>query len=554
MYCPFFYRLTLIVIRSAIDLPLTRWDMQADESRIRWRELVADLAKITSKSQLARRLSVSPKEVARWIAGTSLPQGQNAEHILAEAKLNLVSWHKYAGIPSAYDLHRSYEANSIQGPSGLFSYEGGIPNIPCSFLGHELNSPIGVPASVLTIDSRWIIPLSRMGYDVLTYKTVRSSQVPVYAFPNCAYLPELTSPLSPINQERSSSTRGSFDRPAIPISEISLANSFGLPSPAPAEWQADVAKVIGGLKPRQVLIVSVVGATTGESDLVDDFVCCAHMASETRAHVIELNLSCPNAFVREERSIYRMPELAGKIVSKVRRDLPNAQILVKLGFLRPDELERLFSSTYKHVDGYTAINTFPMKVITTGQREQPIFPGIERTKSGVSGVAVREFAMQTVKGLHVLREKYGKRELAIVGVGGISQADHVIDLRAGGADVVQMCTSCIFDPTVGIEIRKRLAADGYGQPHSHSLGQRSSSVTFTDQASATAFDITVEIAAEENVPFDIAYQAVQRAWLIPYLQEVEQLQRNANGVARTRRHPPSKDQIRQWVRGEKNFK
>ncbi len=177
----------------------------------------------------------------------------------------------------------------------------------------------------------------------------------------------------------------------------------------------------------------------------------------------------------------------------------------------------MFSSTYKYVDGYTAINTIPMRVISTGQRDQPLFPGRDRTRPGVSGVAIRDCALETVRGLHGLRTRFGKAELALVGVGGVSQAEHVTELLMGGASVVQMCTACIFDPTVGIEIRKRLAADGYGQPRSRTLGQRASAVTFSDQASATAFDLTVEVAAEMNVPFDSAYRAVQREWLVPYL-------------------------------------
>jgi dihydroorotate dehydrogenase len=528
--------------------------MRHDRPRIRWHELVDDLAKITSKSQLARRLSVQPKEVARWIAGTSTPQGQNAEKILGEAHLNMVSWQKYAGTIAAYDLHQTFATNAKEGPSGLFNYEGLIPSIPASFLDLELNSPLGVPASMLTLDSRWTTPLSRMGFDVLTYKTVRTTHVHAHSFPNCAYLPELTKPL-PVNpQNHPNSTRGTFDCPDVSISEISLANSFGMPSLAPAVWQADIARALSALRSKQVLIVSVVGTVMEQSDLVEDFVHCARLASDTGAHAIELNFSCPNVYVREEGSIYRMPELAERIVTKVRQELPHGRILVKLGFLRPEELESLFSSTYRHVDGYTAINSIPMMVIATGQRDEPLFPGNDRNKPGVSGVAIRECALQTVRGLNGLRTKFGKPDLAIVGVGGISQSEHITEFRSEGADVVQIGTACIFDPTVGIEIRKRLAADGYGQPRSRSLGQRAPSITFSDEASATAFDLTLEVAAEMQVPFDTAYKAVQREWLGPYLRDIERVQHSGNGVAKTRRHPPSKDQIRLWVRGEKNFK
>jgi dihydroorotate dehydrogenase (NAD+) catalytic subunit len=517
--------------------------------KIRWHQLVGDLAKITSQTELGRSLGVTSKEVSRWVAATSIPQGHNAQKLLDESKRRMVNWKKYAEASPVYDLHLDFDQNAKDGPNNIPPYEGHIPTISTTFLGHKLNSPLGLPASVLTLDSTWISQLARCGYDTLTYKTVRTTRMLAHAAPNVAYLPDLTDPLPLNGQERKTSTRGSSHQPAELLSQTSLANSFGMPSSDPSEWQADVQKAIASLQSGQILIVSVVGTASPGPDLISDFVRCAKLASETHPHGIELNFSCPNVYDKQEGSIYKHPEIAGEIVARVRRALPDTRVLAKIGFLRGDELERLFTSTYKYVDGYTAINTLPLQIVAQGQRDQPYF-GSKREKAGISGVAIRKLALQTITELNELRQRLGKPELGLIGVGGVSEANHVTDLRSAGADVVQLCTSVILDPGVGIEIRGRLARDGYGQAHARSLGTQSPA--FSDPTVALAFDLAIEVARERHLELDHVMMGLTKEWIGPYQQALRELQPGGRSSSiRTRRHPPTKDDIEKWALREK---
>ena len=93
----------------------------------------------------------------------------------------------YPDHPPIYDIHKTYTENAEQGPF----FSGAIPKRhpvkPVDFLGFEINSPIGVPAGPL-LNARWIALAAKLGYDVPTYKTIRSYAHPRHALPNVVYV------------------------------------------------------------------------------------------------------------------------------------------------------------------------------------------------------------------------------------------------------------------------------------------------------------------------------------------------------------------------------
>ena len=52
---------------------------------------------------------------------------------------------------------------------------------------YPLNSPLGIAAGPL-LNSKWIEAYSRLGYDILTYATVRSIERQAYALPNIKHV------------------------------------------------------------------------------------------------------------------------------------------------------------------------------------------------------------------------------------------------------------------------------------------------------------------------------------------------------------------------------
>ena len=74
-----------------------------------------------------------------------------------------------------YRTDRSFEWNHANGPD----FDGPWPAVPPTptktVFGLKLNSRFGVPASIL-LNSRWIGTYARLGFDLVTYKTVRAVQ------------------------------------------------------------------------------------------------------------------------------------------------------------------------------------------------------------------------------------------------------------------------------------------------------------------------------------------------------------------------------------------
>src|SRR5260221_9953365 len=72
-----------------------------------------------------------------------------------------------------YRLDRTFEQNAAEGPS----FSGSFPEVPVTptkdFFGTSVASRIGVAASLL-VNERWFELYSRLGFDLLTYKTIRS--------------------------------------------------------------------------------------------------------------------------------------------------------------------------------------------------------------------------------------------------------------------------------------------------------------------------------------------------------------------------------------------
>lgn len=88
-----------------------------------------------------------------------------------------------------YDIFRSFEENCKEGPLCKF-----IPKRPIRpksqwyfLLGYPVASQIGIPACAI-MTSKGIALAAQLGFDVLTYKTIRSSKVTSYKLPNICYV------------------------------------------------------------------------------------------------------------------------------------------------------------------------------------------------------------------------------------------------------------------------------------------------------------------------------------------------------------------------------
>ncbi len=341
-----------------------------------------------------------------------------------------------------YDVHRSYDDNYAAGPRfdlPLPPPRTGKPE--ATFLGHPVHAPLGVPAGPL-LNSDWIRLYARLGFDVLVYKTARTQAVPCHPHPNCLYL-DLDRPLTEANQGAVVTARG--DQQTIP-DHISITNSFGMPSRAPAEWQADLATALDAVGEGQVVVASVVGsAATG--DLVADFGRAAAMAAEVRPHAIEINLSCPNV-AAGEGVLFHDPEQAGRVAKRCWSEVGSTPLVIKIGYLdAPSMLEALMAACGPFIQGVAAINTIPMAVRNPDGR--PAL-GPERLTSGVCGEAIRELALTQTRRLVEIRTRLGMA-WSIIGVGGITTPEDVDTYLTAGADAAMSATGAMWNPLLAQE-------------------------------------------------------------------------------------------------------
>lgn len=142
-----------------------------------------------------------------------------------------------------------------------------------------------------------------------------------------------------------------------------------------------------------------------------------------------------------------------------------------------------------------------------------------------------------------------KEDLAIIGVGGNATAEDVKEFLGAGATCTQACTTAMLNPFLAAEITKQLRTEGYSQSHSRTFDRSGLNVPFTDGSTAIAFDLTVEVCAELDVPFEVGFETLQKNWLNGYLEEMRTLQQ-ASAVVKTRRQAPNKNKILEWVRSE----
>lgn len=310
-------------------------------------------------------------------------------------------------------------------------------------LGRSVGFPIGVPACVLNGSEAWVRHNVANGYSVLTYKTVRGRPHPANEQPNWTFAPRETAGLPPGAAGDVISDPWDWVAPGSPA--VSTVNSFGVPSPAPEEWMADLARSLAAVGDDALLLVSVMGEGDG-TDLVEDFARTARLAEEAGAPVVELNLSCPNTLSASAAGVKPPlcldPDATVAVVESVRRALDDRTGLVaKLSWLDGPALAVLVPRLAPLVDGIAGINTLQSRVRRSDGA--PTFPG--RELAGLSGIAVRDSALDFTRRLVALRES-GGRHFDVLAMGGVTDPGSFRALFALGADAVQSASGAFADP------------------------------------------------------------------------------------------------------------
>ncbi|MFO0948848.1 MAG: hypothetical protein U1D30_23490 [Planctomycetota bacterium] len=344
-----------------------------------------------------------------------------------------------------YRVDETYERNYAAGPA----FSGPFPSVPATpsklFLGLPVRSRLGVSAGLL-LNAKWVECYARLGFDLLTYKTVRSSHRPCYPLPNWVRV-DLSRGL-PNDPDEPVYT---IDPPVVRGDDVSWSVCFGMPSMAPEVWRQDIRDAKSHLREGQLLLVSVVGTPPAEGslqDLADDFARCAAWARESGADIVEANFSCPNV-CSAEGQIYQDIHAASLVSERMRQAIGRCPLLIKTGNFGQNEQVRPFlHAVAESADGVVLVNGIQRRVLRPDGT--PAFGPHER--AGILGRAIHADGVRLVAdAVDWIRKD--SLPLVVAGVGGVFNANDAADFFNAGAEAVFLGGSPMVRPTIAIEMK-----------------------------------------------------------------------------------------------------
>ena len=349
-----------------------------------------------------------------------------------------------------YDPDKSYEENFKDGPFGafadgeIFSAKGG-PASGWDFLGFKVNSPFGIPAGPL-INGKFVQRALDKGFDIVTYKTVRSAKYPCHPWPNVLAV-KIDGDLTEKKAESKLVANHKYSQP------LSITNSFGVPSFDPEFWQKDLANVVKNTPSGQIVIGSFQGTKkSGQSaeDYINDYRTVAKMLKETGVKVIEVNLSCPNE--GSNNLLCFDTERSAKVARAIKEVIGEIPLIIKIAYFKDDDALKNFVKQIGFVvQGISAINTISAEIVNESGAQA--LPGEGRVRSGVCGHAIKWAGLDMVKKLKNLREELGLG-YAIIGVGGVTTPQDYFEYRSERADAVMSATGAMWNPYLAQEIKR----------------------------------------------------------------------------------------------------
>jgi len=316
-----------------------------------------------------------------------------------------------------------------------------LPSVPgIRLFDRRLNSPLGISAGPL-LNSRWVEGYARLGFDVLTYKTVRSAAVPAPALPN-------------IRPVQNTDQAAIATRRSVGNGRLTLAVSLGTPSMEPDVWRKDVRRAKERIGQGQILIVSVMGTALPGGDpesLIADYARCAAWAAEAGADVIEVQLACPDPSGEQVQLLFENLPLSAQILYRVRTTV-SVPVLAKLGVFRT---ARLLHDTATKLapwtNGFVLVHGITRKVLD--EAGKAAFEGTGRERADVVGADTFPLAARQITELLSWR-KAGAWDRAILGVGGIMSIERAESILREGADAVLVATAALYDPLFAFHFRQ----------------------------------------------------------------------------------------------------
>ncbi len=198
---------------------------------------------------------------------------------------------------------------------------------------------------------------------------------------------------------------------------------------------------------RGVVIANVAGFSLEEYASV-----AAALDQAEGVDILEVNVSCPNV-QHGGMAFGTSPEGAAEVTKAVKA-VCKKPVFMKLSPNVTDIAEIAVACEEAGADGLTMINTLLGMVVDT-RTGRPI---VSTKMAGFSGPAIKPVALRMVY------QVYEKVKIPIIGVGGVTCADDVIEMMSVGASAVQVGSQTLVDPWACKKIVEELPErmDKYG--------------------------------------------------------------------------------------------
>ncbi len=221
---------------------------------------------------------------------------------------------------------------------------------------------------------------------------------------------------------------------------------FGNPTPRIAECSMGMINAVGLQNPGVLKVISeelpklkkcfnkpVMANVSGFS--VEDYAYTVEkLDSENQIGWFEVNVSCPNVH-GGGMSFGTNPEAAAE-VTKACRKVTNKPLIIKLSPNVTDIVSIAKACEDAGADGISLINTLLGMRINLKTKK----PIIANKMGGFSGPAIMPVALRMVY------QVYDAVKIPIVGMGGVSSAEDVIEMMLAGATAVEIGAANLVDP------------------------------------------------------------------------------------------------------------
>lgn len=231
---------------------------------------------------------------------------------------------------------------------------------------------------------------------------------------------------------------------------------FGNPTPRIAECESGMINSVGLQNPGVLAVVNeqipllrrcysgvVIANISGFG--VDEYVYTAEQFNACKdVDILEINISCPNVH-NGGMAFGTDAECAAQVVRAVKAHVKKP-VYVKLSPNVTDIVKIALACEQAGADGLTLINTL-LGMRIDNRTGKPVIANI---MGGFSGPAIKPVALRMVY------QVYSAVNIPIIGVGGISCADDVIEMMSAGASAVQIGAQNLVDPFVCRDIAEQL--------------------------------------------------------------------------------------------------